>query len=415
MMQEEEYSGSEVLEALNLLKDTPPRDAKAVVRGKEHFIREARLLRENAPTSIFQRLYSWTSFDQKGLTQMNRTVSNLALFAILAVFMTALFGGGVVSAYASRGSLPGDTLFPVKTALEDAQVAFNPDAARDAELHMVFAQRRLDEMASLVSEGRYESLQRSAELFEEHIQLAIQSLGVVAANDPEKAQELAFSITEALSRYSSVLAELRTAVPEMARAAIEHAIKASRLGDDVIEYTAVVDWIGAGAWSVGGLTFAVTVETEVDEGIAAGDTVTVEAVESGDGSLFAIEIELVEKAFDANENDNVGLDENINDNVGLDENVNENEGLDEEANDNVGLDENVNDNVGLDENVNDNVGLDDNANDNVGQEDNTNTGAANDNSDDDHDDAADQNTNDNANESGGDDGDENENSGNDND
>lgn len=59
-----------------------------------------------------------------------------------------------------------------------------------------------------------------------------------------------------------------------------------------IEFTGVVEVIGADSWTVGGRVVAVDAETEIDTGIDVGDEVKVEAVLQPDGTLLAHEIEL---------------------------------------------------------------------------------------------------------------------------
>ena len=55
---------------------------------------------------------------------MHKTV--IAIVLVLVV----VFGGSAASAYASQGSLPGDALYPMKTAIEDASVDFSVDSVR---------------------------------------------------------------------------------------------------------------------------------------------------------------------------------------------------------------------------------------------------------------------------------------------
>jgi hypothetical protein len=64
--------------------------------------------------------------------------------------LVLVFAVVVVIAGASSGSLPGDPLYPVKRLTESAQLLFNNSAA----LREQFAQRRIDEISTLLAQGR---------------------------------------------------------------------------------------------------------------------------------------------------------------------------------------------------------------------------------------------------------------------
>lgn len=72
--------------------------------------------------------------------------------ALVAVLVLILIGAGTVTA--STGSLPGDTLYPVKTATEKVQGFFTFGSEAKANFYMKLAQRRLDELKSLVEGNR---------------------------------------------------------------------------------------------------------------------------------------------------------------------------------------------------------------------------------------------------------------------
>jgi hypothetical protein len=88
-------------------------------------------------------------------------------WAIVIALIATLIGGG--AAYASEAALPGDALYPVKTTIEDVQLALADDQ-EDANLLLDFAQERLDEMESLAEQGRYANMQVAAQEFEERLQ-----------------------------------------------------------------------------------------------------------------------------------------------------------------------------------------------------------------------------------------------------
>jgi hypothetical protein len=57
-----------------------------------------------------------------------------------------IVGGTAGTAYAAQSSLPGDVLYPVKTGIENLQMAATFGPAAKARLHVKLAQRRIDEV-----------------------------------------------------------------------------------------------------------------------------------------------------------------------------------------------------------------------------------------------------------------------------
>ena len=79
--------------------------------------------------------------------RLPRLVDALAFRGALAASVAALLltiGGGVV--FAAQDAIPGDTLYPIKTGVENVQVALAPDGAAKAEMYLGIAQRRLTEI-----------------------------------------------------------------------------------------------------------------------------------------------------------------------------------------------------------------------------------------------------------------------------
>jgi len=72
--------------------------------------------------------------------------------ALAVILVLILVGGSTVTASAS--SLPGDTLYPVKTATEKVQGFFTFGSQGKANFHIKIAQRRLDELKALSEKKR---------------------------------------------------------------------------------------------------------------------------------------------------------------------------------------------------------------------------------------------------------------------
>lgn len=127
--------------------------------------------------------------------------------AMAAVLILAASSGGI--AYAAEGALPGDALYPIKTAVvEPLRVALAMSPEAKAALQMSFAEHRVDEAATLASEGRL-STSTEAELAANFNENAVSAVAVVAherTQDPTTADLLATKFAARLAAYQNVLA-----------------------------------------------------------------------------------------------------------------------------------------------------------------------------------------------------------------
>jgi hypothetical protein len=71
--------------------------------------------------------------------------------AIVLAVLLVISASGTGTAYASQDSLPGDSLYPVKTATENFRRVFTFDEAARVELELAFTGTRLEEMNALAS------------------------------------------------------------------------------------------------------------------------------------------------------------------------------------------------------------------------------------------------------------------------
>lgn len=404
-------------EMLDLLRHTPPMDQEMVARGQVKFLAEVDALFEPSSSSVFTWMTGWfsTQFQVKEKFAMTTSKQRFVYttFGILLAIFVLLFGGATATAYASQSSLPGDALYPVKTGLEQTRVNLSNDAADQANLHLEFAQRRLGEMAALIAEGRFTSINEATSEFEYHVQQAIEAIQVVAVGDPARAEELAAQIASALSGYASTLSGMMVNVPDTIKPAFERAMMASHpigsaTAEEEIEFTGEVEAMASDTWKVEGRVLSINSQTEIEGSIIVGDTVEVHAYVADDGMLTAREIELVVPEDNGNEN------ANGNDNDDLEDYDNANDNDDDYGNAN-GENDNGDD---VDEgNDNDDNDDDDYGNDNEADDDDANNGNDNDNEeyndnengDNDNDDENDGNDNNNENDGNNNDNDDDDN------
>jgi hypothetical protein len=409
----------DIQELLDMLRESPPRDPTAVARGRANFLASVDdlMLRPTNMVETDRATSNGVNPTKSPIrTWINALRNQLAFTTMLTllVFIGILFGGAGITAYASQSSLPGDALYSVKTGLELTQARLSRDASRRTELFLSFAERRLDEISTLISEKRYENIDTATQEFEIYVRRAIETLDTVAAGDPARAQELSAEISKTLFRYATILRGMLDSVPDFVKPDMEKAILSIRdEGARQFEIEGKVESILNGRWIISGKLVQTTPNTEVKGSVSIGAYVRVHGYINPDGSLIAIEIEGEDLQFEntnSNQNMNSGPD-NENDNRmenGANDNQNENE--DEPENPN----RNVNDNDGNPSNGNSNNNTNDNddddgENDHSGENSNTN-GNSND------DDGDQSQGNDNSDDSGGNDNDDDENGdGNDND
>lgn len=225
-----------------------------------------------------------------------------AFTALIAagLVLIVLFGGAGVTAFAAQSALPGDALYTVKTGLESTQASLTGDAAGQTLMHLNFAQRRLDEISSLVEEKRFAAVNSTAAEFQQQIKNAAIDLQQVSKNDPVRASQLAEQMTATVARSLQVLNNIQSNLPDTARPAIQNAIQASQNPGSLVEQESEVEFKGTveaitpDHWIVGGQTVVITSTTQIEQNIQVGSTVEVKALKAADGSLTALSIQLDE-------------------------------------------------------------------------------------------------------------------------
>ncbi len=151
---------------------------------------------------------------------------------LLAVALLLLFSGGAgVTALAARSALPGDALYPVKTSLEDTRVTFTNSSARQVDLQLEYAQRRLNEIEALIAQGRYADVEIATRNLNLHIQSALASLEKLASVDPVRAAALAAKITSDLTRYAQALSGMVEMSPRWCAASCKDRSKLPKLAE----------------------------------------------------------------------------------------------------------------------------------------------------------------------------------------
>ncbi|MEA2097509.1 MAG: DUF5667 domain-containing protein [Patescibacteria group bacterium] len=182
-----------IIEKLNTLKSVQPSEKLVVEMRKEVL----------SKTPVFCDLEH--NYSKKSIFSLNNLfVKRMAVSFTALVFVLT---GGLSVSYASKSSLPGDTLYSVKIASEDVVLAIS-SGDRKAEIEIEQAGKRLEEAVEIsknssdVNQG--EKLKKLIVNFEEKVNRAQDSL--IKIEDNEKKAKSAKVVNAQTEKYTEVLA-----------------------------------------------------------------------------------------------------------------------------------------------------------------------------------------------------------------
>lgn len=155
---------------------------------------------------------------------------NMVAIIVAVVLAVSSLGGG--TAYASQDSLPGDVLYPVKLGTEQARLVVATSNAAKAELHLAFAESRVEEMTALAERGRPEDVDIAVNGYDEAMAMAMEKMEEASGKGLDIA-DISELVAEATSKHLSALDEVYEKVPDEAKPAIERAreVSINRLGN----------------------------------------------------------------------------------------------------------------------------------------------------------------------------------------
>ena len=152
----------------------------------------------------------------------------VAVAVTLIVVLTLLLAGGGGIVYASTDSLPGSPLYGVKRATEQVQLFLAPMGTGRAELHISFAQRRLEEVQALAeTKGKVDEETLAA--IAEETELALKEVEGASLAEKSNLLEKLASLTE---RQQAVLKGVQAKAPEAAQKGLNRALEASQRGHE---------------------------------------------------------------------------------------------------------------------------------------------------------------------------------------
>jgi hypothetical protein len=153
----------------------------------------------------------------------------ISMAGVILAIVLAVLGLGAGTAYASQASLPGDTLYPIKLATEQAGMMLMGDDVARAERALSLANKRVREMEALAEKGRPQDLDLAAEKYGYAMNMTLAE--VEQADGRGLATEnITALVAEATARHLLVLDDVWDMVPDEAKMAIAHARNMSETG-----------------------------------------------------------------------------------------------------------------------------------------------------------------------------------------
>jgi hypothetical protein len=220
---------------LSAYGSTPERNPEAARRTRAGFMAELEGMFVE-PTRPGMRTrgsgFSAWSLSLTGLLEfLNHSFTRRSARSIIATLMLVtlfLFSGVGITAYAASSSLPGDTLYSVKTTIESVRVNLTLGSAEQARLSLDFAKLRLIEMHSLIVRDRYDDISLAAKEYERDVQKALRAAEHLSQTDPLEANALNLETASVLRIYRAILSQMLILVPDDQQPAIQSAIGVSQ-------------------------------------------------------------------------------------------------------------------------------------------------------------------------------------------
>jgi hypothetical protein len=124
----------------------------------------------------------------------------------IIILITSLVTIGAISL--AQNSLPGDLLYPLKTAFEQTQLTFTPSQENKAKLSIKFATHRIDEFTQLIDKPeKKKDMEKTVKKFTEQLVSVQENIDKLKEKNTEKAAEVAKLVKSQTPIYEETLIE----------------------------------------------------------------------------------------------------------------------------------------------------------------------------------------------------------------
>jgi hypothetical protein len=140
----------------------------------------------------------WSSFQ---LIFRKPVLQWVPVLILLFVFFAA--SGGLTAM--AVNALPGDSMYSMKINIEKTRLFFVQDEVKAIELHIGFAQNRLDEIEKLLFVEHYEEVEMALENYADHVEQAGSLIVKVADRLPKEANRLALLLIQTTNKERQII------------------------------------------------------------------------------------------------------------------------------------------------------------------------------------------------------------------
>jgi len=143
---------------------------------------------------------------------------------VMILILGVALGGYIMTVGATKNSLPGDFLYPIKLTSERMQVNLAANDEKKANLEITFAERRMEELQKVSAKAKSDSsqkdnLQVSLQKYQESINNVKNSLSKLEKTDTNVAIKVAKLVDEKAKGYVDILNQQQDANPDLSQTA----------------------------------------------------------------------------------------------------------------------------------------------------------------------------------------------------
>ncbi|HEY9076781.1 MAG TPA: DUF5667 domain-containing protein [Anaerolineaceae bacterium] len=196
---------------------------------KDFLFRSSQALLQN-----IRNINSVSSGTRQGFSLFHQALFRLA--AALVFILLVIVGMNQIS-IASASSLPEDALYPVKLIVEEFNLTFTFHPDKKASLAIEYADRRIQELDTLIINGDINKIKQVLENYQVKIEIiTIYMVQPDGLSTPQK-EAIILSLQEKLASHKLHLQSVLDSAPPQAREGIERALVVSQHGLDVAQGT----------------------------------------------------------------------------------------------------------------------------------------------------------------------------------
>ncbi len=202
--------------ALKPLRQEPRIDANIFEEEKARFLLSAENIRKNIiPHPAKAQTAQASTPMGKSMVKPAFPVFKAILIAALLIVMISVSS---FTAYAAQSSLPGETLYPIKSTIEDIRLSITVSPKAKLDLTLDYTNRRMGEIRSLVASGKILPAQTS-DRYQQELDDALQ---LAAQLNDQQIQAALLMIKSQAQTQGMTVDELIASLPDQASPAIIH-------------------------------------------------------------------------------------------------------------------------------------------------------------------------------------------------